>query len=96
MTVSEIREAAARLLEQGWTQGYFAKDADGEACSGADPRAVCFCMAGALMRLAKQGDASRAYCEVKRELGVQVLSDYNDAPGRTQSEVVAAMRGRQP
>jgi hypothetical protein len=101
MTIPEIREAAARLLETGWTQGDYAADARGLGVDDHDPRAVRWCLVGALNVACPKGRdyanlRGGAYAELQRELGVGLLSDWNDEPGRTQSEVVAAMRGRQP
>ncbi len=33
-----------------WTQGMYAKDADGDKCNYNSPNAVCFCLSGALNR----------------------------------------------
>jgi hypothetical protein len=95
MTIADVREAAAQLLEKGWTQGYFARDASGEKCNPNDPAAVCWCMAGALVRSAAGDErllsdaCEQVYAELRRS-----FAEFNDRRCRTQAEVVAAMRGQ--
>jgi hypothetical protein len=99
MTIQEIREAAAQLLEQGWTQGYYARDAKGEECSPTSDTAVRWCFNGALIAVAggKSGfgvrHAIRARAAAESGIG-NSIGFWNDAPSRTQAEVVAAMRGQ--
>lgn len=87
-TLKKARDLIAR--EGGWTQGAYARDAAGSACSiGAN--AQCFCTLGAL-RLASDGDRdlARAAAAALRDRHSMVwIDDWNDTPGRTQAEVVA-------
>lgn len=94
-TVKEIMQYARNLLarEGGWTQGCLGRDANGNEVLNPDD-AVCFCSIGALA-LAKQNlkatydRVAAARNRLKEILEVDYLSAWNDAPGRTQAEVVA-------
>lgn len=92
-TTIEILKEARELIakEGGWGQGTYARSADGEVSYPTNPDAVCFCTWGALIAV----DARQ---ELHRPDGVQPALDnvtggnfvaFNDAPGRTQAEVVA-------
>jgi hypothetical protein len=49
---SEVLQAASDLIPtpEKWTQGAYARDADGESVSWDDPAAVCFCSQGAIRK----------------------------------------------
>lgn len=94
--MSEVKQtliAARALIEKGWTQDAYARDADGAACSVNDDRATCFCMNGAVMRVAgiyRENDALMVFTALGSAAGVTRYSHHwNDAPGRTQAEVLA-------
>ena len=103
--VAGTLNAAADLLEKpgAWTQGEYGLDEDGYGLTGVhqlQSRAVCLCTVGALavagnaasIRYAEEeADAVHALASV---LGISVgrVAAWNDAPGRTQAEVVAALR----
>lgn len=73
-------EAAARLLEKGWTQGVY------EDCGA-------FCLSGAIYEVVgRGGDVVPAREYVKKAIGIISLVGWNDEPGRTQAEVVSAVR----
>lgn len=86
MTVSETLERAAEILEHdGWCQGRYVSE-DGSRC-----------LMGALWRAAYDGGGAYTLPEeesLRKFLGVgyRRLSQWNDAPGRTAKEVVAALR----
>lgn len=103
--LSEIYAAAADILagEGAWTQGAAARDAEGrETLRGAyDPEAVSFDALGALERAV--GRLHGAYPVQTRVLlfwqALEGLFDtdeealaFNDAPGRTQAQVVRLFR----
>lgn len=105
-SVKEILNAAADLLERpgAWTQGDYARDDVGLGIGefseieiekgGFEP--ACFCMIGAVNR-ARGSDLDASLWGALRRpiwdvLGEQNIADWNDAPGRTQAEVVAALR----
>lgn len=94
MEVSEVLNKAADLLEKpgAWTQMAFARNAEGEETGLSQYRgqAVCWCILGATWAVA--GDDSRdADDELRRFIGDDI-NCWNDAPGRTQAEVVEALR----
>ncbi len=94
MTAPEVLEAAADLLEKpgAWTQGAHARNAAGAPMLvGSRPDAVCWCALGALDRMAPTNDLWDATVQAMKEV-VGHVADFNDATGRTQAEVVAALR----
>lgn len=95
--VREVLLGAADLLERtGWTQGSWARNAHGIAVLPSAGDAVRFCALGALARTRSESTdwwamidalheyvAGADYCSIGR---------WNDAPERTQAEVVAKLR----
>lgn len=49
MKTDPIIEKAIEYLHTGWTQGQMAEDEDGQPCDEMDPKAVAWCLTGALM-----------------------------------------------
>jgi hypothetical protein len=96
MKVSEILSKAADLIEPegAWLQAYSAKNADGEPVSSSDARACKFCIYGAMARICdRDADArQRARDFIHPVIGTELISIWNDAPERTQAEVVSALR----
>ena len=104
-SIPEILNAAADLLtpEGAWTQNNLGRDKNGGVVRDAMniKSAVCFCMAGAIWKAAsRNGEVMSKVCEVVSKafdvvqpvVGVSGIGPWNDAPGRTQAEVVAALR----
>lgn len=98
-TVADVLDAAADLLEKpgAWTTEACARSEEGQRIEWDSPDAVCFCALGAIFResMLLQTQALDADDHFGRYLGGknwQTISRFNDAPGRTQSEVVAALR----
>lgn len=97
-TVADILTAAADLIEKpgAWTQGAFARDEHGCSTGWRSEDAKCFCVSGAITRAGdRPAGLNRAWqvfndWTIKR--GFSHLARFNDAPGRTQAEVVAALR----
>lgn len=86
--VDVLRQARELLAEPGrWTQGSLARDADGHSSPLRGPAAVCWCSIGAVERITKT--PGTAYKYLKAAMGCGIAA-WNDAPERTQSEVVAA------
>lgn len=84
--VRTVLAEAADLCERGWIQGNFA-----------DGRGVC--IAGGIFAATNRQWPTERYkvydearLEMNRFLGVDCLSEWNDAPERTKAEVVAALR----
>ncbi len=95
-TTQEIREKAAKLLEEhGWCQGAFREFDD-----LARPTGRC-CMMGAVRVVMGAYDDPGSldfvgYDLVQRELASELKQhpyDFNDAEGRTAQDVIAALRG---
>jgi hypothetical protein len=91
MSIVKVLTDARAMVERGWTQGWFARDAAGNKRYELDESAVCWCMAGAYMAVAP-GLASWEEAEdfLKRAIGEESVPDWNDVDGRTQAEVLAA------
>jgi hypothetical protein len=102
--IAEILEKAASLIEPegAWIQIHAATRRDGTLAHYTD--AECFCLHGAISAAAysmvgAEGcghPSARAYtfvCDlVRQETGAGGAIEWNDAPGRTQAEVVAKLR----
>jgi len=96
VTTAEILRKAADLIEpEGkWTQGYYARNSSGDIRVATDSEAVCWCAIGAIRKVSHT-TASREAIVVAQMLGFKgsdELVNWNDAKGRTQAEVVAALR----
>ena len=88
---------AADLIEQkGWTQGAMALDAAGTPTKALSPDAVCYCTLGALAKAAGGHERveGRLVSTLAKQLKVYSIVDWNDTPGRTKEEVIAALRGK--
>ena len=91
--------AAADLIEPegAWFQGEYALDAWSYPCSPLDEDAVCWCAMGAIRRVLSAPDDNVDVMfllmdALLRDFGSQDIDVWNDAPGRTQGEVVAYLR----
>lgn len=90
MTVAEALEKAADVCERGWCQNALALDADGREVGVHDQEAVSWCIVGALCVVDPE-----AYIDVTahlRDVTDRDFIDWNNAPDRTQGEVVAKLR----
>lgn len=102
MTIKENLQAAKQLLiEKGWTQHASARLEDGTKCAADDPHACCFCLGGAICRVAGEympGTASK-YIPAWRFISGFVAGNtsycgainFNDEVGRTKEEVIALL-----
>jgi hypothetical protein len=92
MSVADSLEKAADLIEPegAWTQGCYARLADGETTGSFNPDAVCWCALGAIQKTGGGRDAFSALYDMMPADGL--VSPWNDAPERTQAEVVAKLR----
>jgi hypothetical protein len=83
---------AYELLDspEKWTQGAMARNADGDVVAVTSPKAVRWCLAGAIKRSNGTEDWEKAYdafFETNKRRGIS----WNDAPERTFEEVRAAL-----
>jgi hypothetical protein len=82
---NKLREARA-LIERGWCQRAYGRDADGCSVYEDNPSAICWCASGAINAKADYA-ARRVFGEA---IGTDCIPGWNDAPERTQAEVLAA------
>lgn len=97
-SVVDVLTKARGLVEKGWTTGHYARDSFGAECDYSF--ASCWCAEGALfasctgLTFAEPGtedDAlGRAFNRMFDVIGSKHIPTWNDAPGRTQAEVLAA------
>lgn len=102
-SVSEVLAAAADLISapDAWTQGQCARGDDEAWPFPADDSATCWCGVGAVMRIAycRLGQSSQVEADaiemlhgLAKQRGLSAFAAFNDAPERTQAEVVDALR----
>lgn len=93
--VADVLDAAADLLSApgAWTQGALARNALGKDAKVGEDK-VCFCMAGALVETSGPWSAAWAFLDkfLPNVRGANNTAAFNDAPGRTQAEVIAKLR----
>ena len=89
MTTLEVLKAARAKIEKGWTQGTMARDKNGVAVSSDDKDATCWCALGAVLAVRRE-EWVNAVPFVRDAVGGGELLVWNDTPGRTQAEVLAA------
>lgn len=97
MDVADILErAAVRLSKPGaWTQGSYARTVRGHRIGPCCGPAVCWCAEGALIAESDSDEAARQALEATLPPppeGARTIPHWNDTAGRTQSEVVQALR----
>jgi hypothetical protein len=84
LSVADVLERAADLIEPegAWTQGDYV-----------GPNGRCWCVLGAIKRAGHfHNDINPAALALKDVVGKTWLHEWNDAPERTQAEVVAKLR----
>lgn len=103
LTVAEVLERAADLLEKpgAWTQGGAGRDRRGYLVQARNiDRAVCFCGVGAVWKAVgapfeevKDWVIYECFPPMNKAVNrSNCFGHWNDTPGRTQAEVVAALR----
>ncbi len=82
------------LLEKGWTQGAFSRDESGDATYGTGQKPTSWCVLGALY----EGSEPPLCVRTRKVLddaigpsGYDSIYEWNDAPGRTKTEVIGLM-----
>lgn len=93
---AKLLTQARAVIERGWCQGCFARDAEGQPVAATDPLAETFCIRGATRVVSPNDDArERAHWHLENAIidvtqrSYTSLASYNDDPGRTQAEVLA-------
>jgi hypothetical protein len=103
MNALETLTKARELLtaRERWTKGHFARTAKDERCQYDDPKAACWCLAGAIARVipGKGNESELLYDDVYdiltdalragREEGPFI--QWNDRPERTHGDVLALL-----
>ena len=99
LSVADVLERAADLIEPegAWTQKAIGRDADGNDVRRAEDldRAVCFCAAGAIWKVAGPENrfvVQQAFSILNDNGANEGVGPWNDARGRKQPEVVAKLR----
>jgi hypothetical protein len=96
LTVREVLLAAAETCERGWCRGSFALDETGDCVCSSSSVAVAWCVRGAIHRNAPTfalcDAAIDSFQQHLDSAGLGHAMEWNDQSGRTQAEVVAALR----
>jgi hypothetical protein len=90
----EVLVKARAKIEQGWTQGTFARNGNQEYVYPTDSDAVSWCVRGAICVVVVEetedlGFRARRLLASANQI-TEGLAVWNDTPGRTQAEVLAA------
>lgn len=99
MTAVDLLKETRRLIDEiGWTQGAYARDDRGAFADVEDPKAVCFCLSGAIRRArlnldeAAYSDSATAATLFIAEAGPgRSIPAWNDAPSRTKDDVLKTL-----
>lgn len=96
----ELLDRTRELLAQGWTQGAWARNAQGATTAIWSPLATCYCFDGAMdraMQLLDPDSVPLGISLVPESVWIQrqvyaatslIPAVWNDRPGRTQQEVL--------
>lgn len=98
LTIARVLDKAADLIEPegAWTQGEYGRNKKGQPVH-ARRSAVCFCLYGAINAARRRPLDTAVVGELFEHLKRGVPETefpwfWNDTPGRTQAEVVTALR----
>jgi len=81
---------ARGLVERGWCQGLHATDSDGRPVFWRDHRAERYCAIGAIYTTPDPRVRMRCVVHLRKAIGGEGdVSGWNDAPERTQADVLA-------
>ena len=77
------------IVSDGWCQGAFAKDAEGDFVHVHDERTVAHCLLGAIDAVSNEHYLARAFREyLDRTTGFASIVRFNDVRGRRKEEVL--------
>lgn len=85
--VDGLKASRDFLASHEWTQGAFARRADGEMTTSHDRRAKSFCALGAVFAVCGN-DAREVHLAMRDVIGGPI-SVFNDMPNRTKEQVLA-------
>jgi hypothetical protein len=77
-------------IKKGWTQFYMAKDTNNNPVFYKSDEAAQWCTYGALCKVHGSGGFLLAR-KLNKQLNIESLAIWNDTPGRTKEEVIAAL-----
>jgi len=89
MTVKETK--VYRMIEAGWCQGEDARDRFGHRVMAKDPEACVFCLSGASWVVDLPTSSDNKLMNVLPKKFWFDMAEWNDAPGRTQQQVLAML-----
>jgi hypothetical protein len=90
-STKQILVEARELIARGWAQKHLATDAFGRKVLPWEPAAECWCSYGAIAFAVGDGVGIASACaELRSAIGHGDIVPWNDAPERTQAEVLAA------
>jgi hypothetical protein len=95
LSIADILDRAADIVAKGWAQAAYARTRTGRKIGATCRAATCWCAVGAIKKAAGIEDvlAPQVWDAARLPFGSpNALTEWNDAPGRTQSEVVAKLR----
>ncbi len=76
-----------------WTQKAYARDINGQKLTDErDPKAVCFCLVGALNKCYPREQRGAVIRAIAKEGSFSESFTWNDAPERTHAEVLALLK----
>lgn len=90
---AEVLEEAAKIVERGWRQGMPIRDEMGRVVECCAAVAVSEAAAGVGAYYDSHVRAIDLLTSFVRGAGFGRIAEWNDAPGRTASEVAATLRG---
>lgn len=94
MTTLEVLERGLERVKRGWTQGMFAANEAGQPCHTGLGGATAWCASGAVQTASLHEwraalDALERHVPAGASNQGDVLVYYNDAPERTQADIIA-------
>ena len=93
--LSALRAVRATLASpQQWTKDAFARDATGKVCEFLSPKAVCWCLEGALYNACLTHEQFWTVYTLLVDLITPpelALSDWQDKPERTHADILALL-----
>ena len=92
-TLNDTLNGVRLRIARGWTQRTYALDESSRPVPSTSPDAVRWCLAGALFAVCalEDGDYRQAEERLAPFVLGQSLSAWNDAPGRTQADVLGLL-----
>jgi len=91
--MKQVIEEAIRIIETGWTQGWFARDKDGVATEVSSPNACSWCLAGALILATNKFNYPWVrLCDFYNKHNSVSMGNYNDHPSRTKEDILRHLR----